>query len=87
LHTISVLGARYLIGKVSSRGFILGAQLAPLTIIEKLYFKKLSFRPSKWPQKLKTTKNSKLPKLPEKYFERVEKVGGHQYPPRSNLPP
>jgi hypothetical protein len=27
-----------------------------------------SFRPSKWPQKLKTAKNSKLPKLPENYF-------------------
>jgi len=31
--------------------------------------KKPSFRPSKWPRKLKPAKNSKLPKLPEKFFE------------------
>jgi hypothetical protein len=37
-------------------------------IIEKLDPKKTSFRPSKWPQKLKTAKNSKLPKLPENCF-------------------
>jgi hypothetical protein len=37
--------------------------------------KKPSFRPSKWPQKLKTAKNSKLPKLPENCFELVGKGG------------
>jgi hypothetical protein len=58
----------------------LGAQSEPLTIIENLYPEKPSFRPSKWPQKLKTTKNSKLPKLPENCFERVGKGG---WPPIS----
>jgi hypothetical protein len=51
-----------------------------LAIIEKLDPKKPSFRPSKWPQKLKTAKNSKLPKLPENYFEPVGKGG---WPPIS----
>jgi hypothetical protein len=46
-----------------------------LAIIEKIDPKKPSFRPSKWPQKLKTAKNSKLPKLPENYFEPVGKGG------------
>jgi hypothetical protein len=52
----------------------------PLAIIENLYLKKPSFRPSKWPQKLKPAKNSKLPKLPENYFEPVGKGG---WPPIS----
>ena len=38
-------------------------------------FHETSFRASKWPQKLKTTKNSKLPKLPENCFEPVGKGG------------
>jgi hypothetical protein len=50
------------------------------SIIEKLDPKKPSFRPSKWPQKLKTAKNSKLPKLPENCFEPVGKGG---WPPIS----
>jgi hypothetical protein len=62
------------------RRFILGAQSEPLDIIENLYPKKPSFRPSKWPQKLKTAKNSKLPKLPENCFEPVGKGG---WPPIS----
>jgi hypothetical protein len=53
----------------------LGAQLELSTIIEKLDPENPSFRPSKWPQKLKTTKNSKLPKLSENCFERVGKGG------------
>jgi hypothetical protein len=44
--------------------FILGAQLELLGVIEKLDLEKPSFRPSKWPRKLKIAKNSKLPKLP-----------------------
>jgi hypothetical protein len=36
---------------------------------------KPSFGPSKWPHKLKTAKNSKLPKLSENCFEPVEKGG------------
>ena len=35
------------------------------SIIENLDHEKNSFRPSKWPRKLKTAKNSKLPKLSE----------------------
>jgi hypothetical protein len=54
----------------------------PFSIIEKLYPEKPSFRPSKWPQKFKTAKNSKLPKLPENCFEPVGKGGGHRYLPR-----
>jgi hypothetical protein len=53
----------------------LGAQLEPLDIIEKIDPEKPSFRPSKWPRKLKTAKNSKLPKLPENCFEPVGKGG------------
>jgi hypothetical protein len=52
-----------------------GGSIIPLTIIENLYLKKPSFGPSKWLRKLKTAKNSKLPKLPENCFE-PEKVGG-----------
>jgi hypothetical protein len=42
-----------------------------LAIIEVPDREKTSFRPSNMPQKLKTAKNSKLPKLPENYFEPV----------------
>ena len=43
-------------------------------------FPKMSFRASKWPQKLKTAKNNKLPKLPENCFEPIRKGG---WPPIS----
>jgi hypothetical protein len=36
-----------------------------------LVFPKTFFRASKWPRKLKTAKNSKLPKLPENCFEPI----------------
>jgi hypothetical protein len=57
-------------------------------IIAKLDPEKPSFRPSKWPRKLKlkTAKNSKLPKLSKNCFEPVGKGG---WPPIStwiNLP-
>jgi hypothetical protein len=45
-----------------------------------LFSQKPSFRASKWPRKLKTAKNSKLPKLPENCFEPVGKGG---WPPIS----
>ena len=51
----------------------MGSQLEPLAIIENLDPEKPSFRPSKWPQKLKTAKNRKLPKLPKNWFEPVGK--------------
>jgi hypothetical protein len=50
-----------------------GGSITLLDIIENLDLEKPSFGPTKWPRKLKTTKNSKLPKLPENYFEPVEK--------------
>jgi hypothetical protein len=61
-----------------------GGSIMPLAIIENLDLKKPSFRPSKWPRKLKPAKNSKLPKLPENHvLSQSEKVGGHRYPPGS----
>jgi hypothetical protein len=51
-----------------------------LAITENLNPEKHSFRPSKWPRKLKTAKNSKFPKLPENFFELVGKGG---WPPIS----
>ena len=46
-----------------------GGPIIPFSIIRELYPEKPSFRPSKWPWKLKTAKNSKLSKLPENCFE------------------
>jgi len=52
----------------------------PLNIIENLDLEKPLFGLSKWPWKLKTAKNSKLPKLRENCFELVGKDG---WPPIS----
>jgi hypothetical protein len=53
-----------------------GGSIISLRIILRIsILKKPSFRPSKWPRKLKTAKNSKLPKLPENCFEPVGKGG------------
>jgi hypothetical protein len=52
-----------------------GGSIIPSNIIENLDLEKPSFRPSKWPRKLKPAKNSKLSKLPENCFELVEKGG------------
>ena len=49
--------------------------IMPFYIIENLDIEKPSFGPSKWPRKLKTAKNSKLPNLPENCFEPVRKGG------------
>jgi hypothetical protein len=57
-----------------------GGSIMPLAIIENLDLEKPSFGPSKWPRKLKTVKNSKLPNLPENCFEPVGKGG---WPPIS----
>ena len=57
-----------------------GVSIIPLAIIENLGLEKPSFRPSKWPRKLKPAKNSKFSKLPENCFEPVEKGG---WPPIS----
>jgi hypothetical protein len=52
-----------------------GGSIIPLSIIENLDLVKTSFRPSKWPRKLKPAKNSKLPKWPENCFEPFGKGG------------
>jgi hypothetical protein len=52
-----------------------GGSIMHLAIIENLDLEKPSFRPSKWPRKLKPAKNSKLPKLPESCFEPFGKGG------------
>jgi hypothetical protein len=57
------------------RGDSFWGSIRAFHINEKIDPEKPSFRPSKWPRKLKTTKNSKLTKLPEKYFEPVGKCG------------
>jgi hypothetical protein len=57
-----------------------GGSVMPLAIIYNLDLEKHSFRPSKWPWKLKPAKNSKLSKLPESCFEPVGKGG---WPPIS----
>jgi hypothetical protein len=44
------------------------------------FSQKTSFRASKWPQKLKTAKNSKLPKLPKTCFGPIGEGG---WPPIS----
>jgi hypothetical protein len=64
-----------IIEEINSRGSIM-----TLAIIENLYLENPSFGPSKWPRKLKPAKNSKLPKLPENYFEPFGKGG---WPPIS----
>jgi hypothetical protein len=50
-----------------------GGSIMSLDIIENFDIEKPSFRPSKWPRRLKPTKNSKLPKLSENCFELVRK--------------
>ena len=57
-----------------------GCSTMPLDIIENLDLEKPSFGPSKWPQKLKPAKNSKLPKWPENCFDPFGKGG---WPPIS----
>jgi hypothetical protein len=57
-----------------------GGSIIHFDIIENHNLEKPSFGPSKWPYKLKTAKNSKLPKLPENCFEPVRKGG---WPPIS----
>ena len=52
-----------------------GDSIIPSAIIENLDLEKPSFGPSKWPQKLKPAKNSKLPKWPENCFKPFGKGG------------
>jgi hypothetical protein len=49
----------------------------PSAIIEELDTKKPSFRPSKWPRKLKLLKIVNCQNCPEIVLSQLEKVGGH----------
>jgi hypothetical protein len=62
-----------------------GGSMIPLSIIENINIENPSFRPSKWPQKLKPAKNSKLQNCQKTILSESKKVGGHRYPPISAL--
>jgi hypothetical protein len=55
----------------------LGASIIPLDIIEELDTEKPSFRPSKWPQKLKLLKIVNCQNCQKIVLSQLEKVGGH----------
>jgi hypothetical protein len=57
----------------------------PLAIIEKIYPEKPSFRPSKWPWKLKLLKIVNCQNFQKIVLSQLEKVIGHRYPSRSEL--
>jgi hypothetical protein len=57
-----------------------GGSIMSSAIIEKLDPEKPSFRPSKWPRKLKLLKIVNCQKT---VLSQLEKVGGHRYPPGS----
>jgi hypothetical protein len=59
-----------------------GGSIIPLVIIENIYPKKPSFRPSKWPRKLKLLKIVNCQNCQKVVLSQLEKVGGHRYPPR-----
>jgi hypothetical protein len=50
-------------------------------INEKLKLEKPSFRPSKWPQKLKLLKIVNCQNCQKIVLSQLEEVGGHRYPP------
>jgi hypothetical protein len=52
----------------------------PLDIIKELDPKKTSFRPSKWPRKLKLLKIVNCQNCQKTVLSQLEKVGGHRYP-------
>jgi hypothetical protein len=59
----------------------------PLSMLEKRDPEKPSFRPSKWPRKLKLLKIVNYQNCQKTVLSQLEKVGGHRYPPGSILPP
>jgi hypothetical protein len=61
-----------------------GGSIMPLSINEELDPEKPSFRPSKWPQKLKLLKIVNCQNCQKIVLSQLEKVGGHQYPSRSD---
>jgi hypothetical protein len=64
-----------------------GGSIMPLAIIEDLDPEKPSFRPSKWPRKLKLLKIVNCQNCQKTVLSQLEKVGGHRYPSGSILPP
>jgi hypothetical protein len=61
-----------------------GGSIMPLSIIEELDLKKPSFRPSKWPRKLKLLKIVNCKNCQKIVLSQLEKVDGHRYPSGSN---
>jgi hypothetical protein len=61
-----------------------GGSIIPLAIIEELDPEKPSFRPSKWPRKLKLLKIVNCQNCQKTVLSQLEKVGGHRYPSGSN---
>jgi hypothetical protein len=57
-----------------------GGSIMPLDIIEDLYREKPSFRPSKWPRKLKLLKIVNCQNCRKTVLSLLEKRGGHRYP-------
>jgi hypothetical protein len=64
-----------------------GGSAMPSAIIEELDPEKPSFRPSKWPHKLKLLKIVNCQNCQKTILSQLEKVGGHRYPSGSILPP
>jgi hypothetical protein len=58
-------------------GIHFGGSIMLLAIIEELYPEKPSFRPSKWPQKLKLLKIVNCQNCQKTVLSQLEKVGGH----------
>jgi hypothetical protein len=57
----------------------------PSDIIEELDPEKPSFRPSKWPRKLKLLKIVNCQNCQKTVLSQLEKVGGHRYPSGSTI--
>jgi hypothetical protein len=64
-----------------------GGSIMPWAMIEELNLEKPSFKPSKWPQKLKLLKIVNCQICQKNVLSQTEKVGGHRYSPGSIIPP
>jgi hypothetical protein len=64
-----------------------GGSIMPMAIIEDIDTEKPSFRPSKWPQKLKLLKIVNCQNCQKTVLSQLEKVGGNRYPYGSILYP
>jgi hypothetical protein len=58
----------------------LGGSIMPYSIIENIYPEKTSFRPSKWPRKLKLLKIVNFQNFQKIVLSELKKVCGHRYP-------